>query len=290
MAEMIFSVITPSYNQGEFIEDTIRSVISQEGDFYIEYFIMDGGSKDNTVEILKKYDRLLKEGKWDLKCLGIRYRWVSEKDKGQVDAIEKGFAAARGDIGCWLNSDDVYYDSTVFKSVLKEFREDKDLLMLTGDGMFMDKMGNCTGPHRVQRIDFTELLYLDYHILQPSTFIRKLVYENERLDRSYNFCFDAEYFIRIINKGYKYRKIGQNLSGFRIYPEIKTISGCATRYRESLKISRDYGSSRYFYVLSVFYKYWAIVLANKYPSSAAVTKALGIFRVFAYKFILGRVR
>ena len=82
-------------NHGRFIEDTIKSVLNQEGDFYIDYIIMDGGSTDNSVEIIKKNEQLLKEGKWPIKCRGIEYRWASEKDRGQSDAINKGFRVAR---------------------------------------------------------------------------------------------------------------------------------------------------------------------------------------------------
>ncbi|MFZ4612746.1 MAG: glycosyltransferase family 2 protein, partial [Bacteroidia bacterium] len=93
------SIITPSYNQGQYIEETILSVINQDYP-NIEYIVMDGGSNDQTVEIIKKYESK------------ITY-WVSEKDKGQADAINKGFARATGDILCWLNSDDYFFDGTL---------------------------------------------------------------------------------------------------------------------------------------------------------------------------------
>ena len=85
------SIVTPSYNQGEYLEETIRSVISQEGDFYIDYLITDGGSTDNSVDIIKKYAEFVSEGSWEKNCLGIDLTWVSEKDAGQTDAINKGF-------------------------------------------------------------------------------------------------------------------------------------------------------------------------------------------------------
>ncbi len=289
MRSPTFSIITPSYNQGEFVEDTIRSVLSQEGGFYIEYIVMDGGSTDNSVEVIKKYDSLLRDGKWPVKCLGITYSWKSEKDKGQSDAIEKGFDAARGEIAGWLNSDDIYYDSRVFEKVMKEFMEDGELKMVTGDGLFIDRGGKEIGPHCVDRIDFNELLYLDYHILQPATFVVKSIYKGERLDRSYDYCFDAEYFIRLINKGCKYKKLGSSLACFRFYPEIKTLSGLGKRYSESLRISRVYGRNTLYYIISAFYKYWAIVLVNKYPSGL-IRKATALFRILAYNIISGKVR
>src|SRR5208282_2106780 len=90
------SIVTPSFDQGQYIEEAIKSVISQEGDFFIDYIVVDGGSTDNSAEIAKKYGTLLDVGKWPVRCRGIRYRWISEKDRGQSDAINKGFRVAEG--------------------------------------------------------------------------------------------------------------------------------------------------------------------------------------------------
>src|SRR4030065_468365 len=102
----LVSIVTPSYNQGKFIAETIESVLSQEGDFYIDYIIMDGGSADNSLEIINKYDQLLKKGRWSVKSRGIKYSFTSKKDKGQSDALKIGFSQAAGEILCWINSDD----------------------------------------------------------------------------------------------------------------------------------------------------------------------------------------
>lgn len=290
LSEKTISIITPSFNQGQFIEETIKSVISQEGDFYIDYIIMDGGSTDDSVEIIKKYDRLIKEEGWPIKCRGISYFWASEKDNGQVDAIEKGFSRAVGDIAVWLNSDDVFYDPSIFRKVLDVFFEEPGLMMITGDGPFIDRDGRETGLHHVDKIDFTELIYLDYHILQPATFIKKEIYKNERLDRSYNYCFDAEYFIRLINKGYRYKKLNDNLACFRFYPEIKTLTGQGKRYIESLRIARKYGTSIYSYCISLIFKYCNIVLKDKYPRNRLVKRIARQTRIIAYNLITGKVR
>jgi glycosyltransferase involved in cell wall biosynthesis len=94
----LLSIVTPSYNQGVFIEETIRSVVEQDYP-NLEYLVMDGGSTDGTVEILRD---------WELRLVGKSFTWVSERDKGQTDAINKGFARARGEILAWINSDDTY--------------------------------------------------------------------------------------------------------------------------------------------------------------------------------------
>lgn len=105
---MKFSIVTPVYNGERYIAKTIESVLSQEGDFEIEYIVKDGSSSDDTLKILKKYDNLLKESKFAVKCGGISFKWTSEKDNGMYDAINKGFSEATGNIFAWINSDDFY--------------------------------------------------------------------------------------------------------------------------------------------------------------------------------------
>lgn len=289
MKDADITIITPSFNQGEFIEETIRSVLSQEGDFTLEYIIIDGVSRDASVEVIKKYDRELKTGRWPVRCRGIDYRWVSEKDKGQVDAIEKGFAKASGKVAAWLNSDDVFTGPRVLERVLREFSADPSVGVVTGDGLFIDREGSPFGEHKVESLDFTELVYLDYHILQPATFLGRGVYRSERLDRSYDCCFDAEYFIRLLDKGVKFKKIGDPLASFRIYPEIKTISRAGRRYRESMRIAREYGGSRYYYELSRLYRYFEIVLNNRHPGRL-MSMVTGLLKSFSYRMVAGRER
>lgn len=105
---MKFSIITPAYNTAPYLAETIESVISQSGNFNIEYIVMDGGSTDNTVEILKKYDHAIKSGAYKVHCTSLSFSWFSEKDKGMYDAINRGFAKADGDVYAWINGDDAY--------------------------------------------------------------------------------------------------------------------------------------------------------------------------------------
>ena len=114
---MKVTIITPSYNQGKYLERTILSVLEQKiGN--LEYLVMDGGSTDNSVEILKKYEEFL--------------TWKSERDKGQTDAVNKGLRLASGDIIGWLNSDDIYYEDAV-KKVLKVFEENPEINVVYGN-------------------------------------------------------------------------------------------------------------------------------------------------------------
>ena len=108
MSYPTYSIVTPSYNQAQFLERTILSVISQKGDFAIEYIIMDGGSTDGSIEIIKKYASQILDKTYPIRCKAVTLFRKSEKDKGQSDAINKGLRMATGDVVAWLNSDDTY--------------------------------------------------------------------------------------------------------------------------------------------------------------------------------------
>jgi glycosyltransferase involved in cell wall biosynthesis len=122
---MKFSIVTPTYNSGKYLTETIKSVISQKGNFEIEYIIVDGESNDNTINIVKKYDELIKNNQIQINCNKVKIKWVSEKDNGMYDAINKGFSMATGDIFAWLNSDDIYLPGAfqIIKKTLKKYPE-----------------------------------------------------------------------------------------------------------------------------------------------------------------------
>ena len=286
MDPITFSIITPSYNQGKFLEDAIKSVLIQKGNFYIDYIIMDGGSTDNSVEIIKKYEGLILNRKMAINCKGIKYRWRSEKDEGQADALEKGFALTSGDIGAWLNSDDVYYNDEVFANVSRYFiSEDIDLLI--GNGTLTDKEGNFIGDYRTEKIDIKELIFLDYHILQPSAFLRLEYFKKNNFDKYLNYTFDVEFFIRLLKKGIKYKKIKEYLSCFRIYPEIKTMSGLEKRYRESLLIANKFSNDKTFLFISRIFKYFSEVIEIKYQRYFLVRLLTQLIRNIAYRLVIG---
>lgn len=288
MAETVtISLVTPSFNQGRFIEETIRSVLMQEGDFFLDYIIMDGGSTDQSVDIIRKYDAMVREGRLAIKCRGISYRWVSEKDRGQVDALHKGFRQATGEIFGWLNSDDVLLGADALRKVAGNFAAQPDLDLFTADGNFIDAGGKTLGVHHVDQIVFKELLYLDYHILQPSTFFRKRVYLEERLRLDYVCAFDADFFIGLINDGAHYLKTDDVLSGFRIYPEIKTLALGGRRYREQLSIALRYGGNFAFWVVSAIYRYCEIVLRHRWRS-AFFGRIFGLMQRMAYLAVTGK--
>jgi len=285
---MIISVVTPSFNQGRFIEETIKSVFSQAGDFFIDYIIMDGGSTDNSVQVIGQYDRMLKEGSWPVGCRGITCRWVSEKDGGQVDALKKGFALATGDILCWLNSDDIFLSHGVLNTVVSHFSASPEVQLLTGDGLFIDVQGKELGVHHVDAIRIPELLFLDYHILQPSTFFRKETYHSTSLNERYACAFDADFFIGLLLSGVRYKKIEDRLAGFRYYPEIKTRKLAARRYKEQMQIAWQHSKNILYLFISAFYRFVEIVVRAKYENHPLFPPLFRVSNKAAYRLIMGR--
>lgn len=305
----IISVVTPSYNQGEYLEQTILSVLGQAGSFYIDYIIMDGASTDDSVNIIKKFETLLQQncntidikgisfyvsGRASfslLKCAGVSYRWVSKKDNGQTDALNRGFQLAVGDIFCWLNSDDIYLGETVFENVFEQFSKNRNVDVITGDGIFISKNGERLGNHRVSEIDMNVLLFLDYHILQPATFLKKHIMAMEHIDETYECAFDAEYFIRLLDKGVCFMKVNCDYAAFRFYDENKTLGMKHTRYREMMAIMKKYSRKRsgaFIKIISAFYRKSEIFL-HPYPflRKGLKHKIFVLIRRFCYRLVKG---
>jgi glycosyltransferase involved in cell wall biosynthesis len=205
----LVTVVTPSYNQGEFIEETIQSVLGQSYS-NVEYLINDGGSGDQTVEILKKYTG--------------RVSWVSAQDKGQGDAVNKGFNAARGGILGWLNSDDTYLPGAIEK-VVEAFSKKPDALMVYGNAYYTNKYSTITKHYLSEPFDCDTLAHCCY-ICQPSVFIRKELFaELGDLDISLHTCMDYDYWIRVA-KRFPDRVvfIDDFLATSRMYDENKTLA------------------------------------------------------------------
>ena len=138
---MKFSIVSPTYNAEKYIAETIESVISQKGDFEIEYIIVDNCSTDNTIKIVKEYESLIREGSPIVKCNKVTMQWVSKRDRGMYDAINNGFGMAAGDILAWVNSSDYYFPGA-FDIVRKTFSEFPQVKWLAGITSYINTSSN----------------------------------------------------------------------------------------------------------------------------------------------------
>jgi len=234
----LISIITPSFNQGEFIAATIESIINQAGDFAIDYIIMDGGSTDNSVEIMKHYEGLLQRGEWPIACKGITFRWKSEKDGGQADAVNKGFAIARGEILGWLNSDDTYLPGTVAK-VVGHFIANPDTVMVYGNAWFTDRNGTITVKFRSEPFNLKRMAERNI-ICQPSAFLRREALQAVgALDQNLHTCLDYDLWIRF-GKVFEKRIdfLNDYLATSRMYADNKTLSLRGLTYHETMLVAR----------------------------------------------------
>ncbi|MHC5610276.1 MAG: glycosyltransferase family 2 protein [Nostoc sp.] len=202
------SIVTPSYNQGQFIEETIRSVLLQ-GYPNLEYIIIDGGSTDNTVEIINKYETY------------IAY-WVSESDKGQTDAINKGFAKATGNLVGWQNSDDFYY-ANAFNYAVKSANiyPDYDVFYGTRDYLNLDGNGVLTEDNNKSSFNLEKMIP-NANMANQSLFFRSRIFQDGNfLDTSFHHCMDHEFFWRLIFKGYRFIFIPKIKGCYRLHPDCK---------------------------------------------------------------------
>ena len=208
-----FTVVTPTYNQGQFIEKTIDSVLSQ-GYPNLEFIIIDGGSKDNTVEIIKKHERHLTY-------------WVSEPDRGQSHALNKGFNRATGDILTWLNSDD-WFTPGALMTIAQTFRAHPDAGMVVGSGRVVDVLGHTlydkSAPHEI-RLDSLFRWLEGASFLQPSSaFSRKAWEAVSQIDENIHIAMDLDLWIRIAKAGFEFVTISDLLSIALSHPDAKTTA------------------------------------------------------------------
>ena len=196
----LVSVVTPSYNQGHFIEENILSVKSQDYP-NLEHIIIDGGSTDGTVEILRRY-----EGTYNL-------RWVSESDEGHADAVNKGFAIAKGEIIGWLNSDDVYFDRGTVSAVVEAFQKHPEADIIYGDCAYIWEDGTILRVQCVPGFRYSRLLRGCF-LEQPAVFFRRHVVENHKLDKRLKVAIDYEYWLRL-GKRYRFVHIPRILAADR---------------------------------------------------------------------------
>lgn len=235
------SIVTPSFNQASYIEETLRSVSNQQYPF-LEHLVIDGVSTDGTVEILKPYSAL---PEWK------HLRWISEPDRGQSDAINKGFRMATGDIIGWLNSDDLY-EPNCLSRVSDFFAQNHDVDFVYGDYLIVDKTGAPLILKKEIDFDWDIMLCGLNYIAQPNVFFRRRVFDTlGYLDDSLHYVMDYEFWLRAASKGFRFQHIPAALAACRWHLDAKTVSG-NPRIEQELRSVRDrYWDKRRFQSASV---------------------------------------
>ena len=216
-----FSVITPSFNQGRFLAAAMESVLSQEGDFFLDYIILDGGSTDESLEVIGRYDRMVASGAFGGRCRGIRLRWLSEPDNGQADALVKGFGMATGDVFAWLNSDDTYLPGAL-QAVSRLLSADEEYGCVYGKGMYTAADGEPVAEYPTQPFDPVFLAIRNF-ICQPAAFFRRPAYEScGGIDTSLRFAMDYDLWIRM-GASTRFFYLPTMLATYRLHDESKTV-------------------------------------------------------------------
>lgn len=223
------SIVTPSYNQGQFIEETIRSVLLQ-GYPHLEYIIIDGGSTDKTVEIIKKYEQYLAH-------------WVSESDRGQSHALNKGFCKATGDLVGWQNSDDYYYPEALLHTA-KLFTRSERLDIIYGNTFNVDEFGNIIRAYPVTSFNMLNMIpYLN--MCNQSMFFKKRVFEDGCfINETFKHAMDQEFLIRLALRGYRFHFEPQITGFYRIHQNSKGSNQYDIFSRECLDIYKSLYQNR----------------------------------------------
>lgn len=234
----LVSIVTPSFNQARYIEATIQSVLEQDYP-RIEYLIVDGGSTDGTVEIIKKHEGRIS---W----------WVSEQDQGQTDAINKGFARANGEILAWLNSDDTYEPGAVAAAV-KYLMEHLEAGMVYGDCNFINEEGQVIGRFGAAQTDYRLLRQGYVHIPQQTMFFRADLWKQVGpLDPSFFFAMDYDLWTRLAART-QLKYVPQTWANFRLHTSGKTIAADDRCWPEMVRVHYRDGGSFFAPIVAKYY-------------------------------------
>ncbi|MDH3690578.1 MAG: glycosyltransferase [Gammaproteobacteria bacterium] len=226
-----FSVVVPCLNHAPFIVETLDSLLNQ-GYPNLEILVVDGGSTDGTIEILRRY--------------GDRVRWISEEDHGQSDALAKGFAMTNKEWLTWLNSDDKH-EKKVLERVHNVISSNPSADVMVGQGHYIDMEGNYLKPYPTIRVgpdtDVENELFERGYVAQPSVFFKRTAYESVGgVDRTLQFAMDYDLWVRLARNGCNFVGVKKNLSGNRWYETTKTASQALPLLAEVVRVqTREYG-------------------------------------------------
>jgi glycosyltransferase involved in cell wall biosynthesis len=227
---MKLSIITPSFNQGRYLERTLQSVLTQQGDFELEHIVIDGGSTDDTLDILRRY--------------GTRVRWVSEKDRGQSDAINKGFGMATGEVLAWLNSDDTYLPGALAR-VAAEYRKAPfawcfgNCRIIDEDDREIREFITRYKAAQARTYSYRHLLRRDF-ISQPAVFFTAAAYQaTGEISRELVYSMDYDYWLRL-GRSWEPRILDEFLANFRWHTQSKNGAAYRKASWETFQTARQH--------------------------------------------------
>lgn len=226
----LVSVVTPSFNQAKYLERTIQSVLSQDYP-NLEYIIIDGGSSDGSVDVIKKHERQLA---W----------WISEKDRGQTEAINKGFARAKGEIIAWLNSDDTYEPGAVREAV-EQFTLHPEISAVYSQTNYINENDKIIGRFPAAQTDYKKLRRGYVHVPQQACFFRADLWKKiGPLDATFYFAMDYDLWVRLAAEAPMLFIPEKTWANFRLHSDAKTISADDRCWPEMLRVHYREGGSK----------------------------------------------
>jgi glycosyltransferase involved in cell wall biosynthesis len=245
----LVTIVTPSYNQGQFIEETILSVLNQTYQ-NIQYIVIDGGSNDGTIEVINRYiDKI------DL--------FIHEKDNGQTDAINKGFRLAKGGLIGWLNSDDILSEKSV-EEVVERYLENSDGAIYFNNNLFIiNESGEIINKRKLNIGSKNTLLNNCYDLIQPGSFYNSQYLSTVNyLDSNLNYCMDLDLWLKLLSLGPIYNIDSESCSYFRVWSKSKTYNGGREFILEINKTLNKHGAMSlsknkikiYYNLLKLFFK------------------------------------
>jgi glycosyltransferase involved in cell wall biosynthesis len=258
------SIVTPSLNQAPFIEDAIASVANQRYPA-LEYQVIDGGSSDDTLEILRRQ--------------GTAVRWISEPDAGQADAVNKGFARTTGEIVGWLNADD-FYEPGAVRAVAEFMARHPEVDVVYGDCLYLYQDVTPTELRlvRSRAFDLAYLLNVGCYIHQPATFLRRSALAVGPLDTRLRYAMDYELWLRMAQAGKRFAHLPLTLATFRITEASKSGANLGDFWPEVRATSRRYGGRSF---SPMFLRHLKERLSGRWPGPYGSAKR-------AYTWLFGR--
>lgn len=224
---MKISIAVPSFNYGRYLRDCLSSIRSQSyPDF--EVLIADGGSSDESMDIIREY------------CdLDQRFRLVSTEDQGQADAVDKAFREAKGDIFCFLNADDLFLCRDVFETMVEAFSSYSNVSIVSAEGYYLDANGKYIKPVKLRYHPMDNIGWMKYRtaVLQPATFWRREVYQQIPFNKEFHYVFDALFFYEAYQH-FSWLSISKPVAGYRLHEENKSVTVRPKRILELAKLER----------------------------------------------------